>query len=419
MTAPVRMNGPVGYLASHYPAVSHTFVMREVTALRRLGVEIETMSIHRAGPEELLTHADREAESTTFSVLPTSARRMLRIHARALARRPSRYVGTLLRAIRLSPPGVRGHLWQLFYFVETMAIVERCLARGVRHLHAQFADGATDVALLVTHYLGPDASWSLAVHGPVEFRDLARNRLQAKVRDARFVQAISYFGRSQILSLLDEADWGKVHVVRCGVDPTVYSPDGPDSPEPPGGRFRILCVGRLVPWKGQSLLVEATARLVELGIDAHLTLIGDGPKRAELETLADRCRIPDRVTLLGAVGQDEIRAHYERADAVCLPSFAEGVPVVLMEAMALQRPVVSTRIMGIPELVEDGVEGLLVPPGDLGSLVRALERLAEDRELGERIGRAGRAKVLAEFDVRDSAKQLRALFDELPSAAGS
>lgn len=402
------MTGRIGYLASHYPAVSHTFVMREVSGLRRLGLPVETMSIRRANATDLLTVADREAERTTFSVLPTSPRRLLGYHARALASHPLRYLGTLVRAMRLSPPGMRGQLWQLFYFAESMAIVSRCRAAGVTHIHAQFADGATDVALLASHFLGDKASWSIAVHGPVEFEDTVRNRLQAKVRDARFVQTISEFGRERVRSLLDAEDRSKVHVIHCGVDPTVYRPAGRRvSAE---GEFRVLCVGRLVRWKGQSLLIEAAAELGKTGVDARVTLIGDGPQRGELESLIERLGASDRVEMLGAVGQDVIRAQYARAHAFCLPSFAEGVPVVLMEAMALERPVVSTPVAGVPELVEDGVHGLLVPPGDRSALLHALRRLAEDPAERARMGRAGRAKVVAEYDVRRSAESLNEIF---------
>jgi glycosyltransferase involved in cell wall biosynthesis len=406
----------IGYIASHYPAVSHSFVLREVSALRRLGVALRTISIWRTKPEELLSDADRQAAATTFAALPIAPLRLLGAHARNLARGPWRYVSTLLRALRLSAPGARAHLWQLFYFAEAIVVFEHCLHSGIRHLHAQFADSATDVALLVSHRGGSGWSWSLAVHGPVEFYNVEGYRLPAKLTDATFVQAISHFGRSQLLTLLEEDRWDKVHVVHCGVDPEVYLPQGP--PPHADGELRILCVGRLVNLKGQSLLVRAASRLRERGVDVRVVLIGDGPKRRELERLARELGVDDRVELLGSVGQAEIRNYYEAADLFCLPSFAEGVPVVLMEAMALERPVVTSMIMGIPELVEDGVSGLVVPPGDLDRLVAALERLAGDPQLRARMGRAGRAKVLAEFDVRASALRLRELFAEvLPSAA--
>jgi glycosyltransferase involved in cell wall biosynthesis len=401
---------PIGYLASHYPAVSHVFTLREVTALRRLGVDVETLSIHAAPPDQLLAAADREAARTTFAVLPISPLRLVGIHLRAFVTGPWRYLATLVRAWRLSAPGLRAHLWQLFYFAEAMVVYDHCRSAGIRHLHAQFADVATDVALLVSHRGGEGWSWSLALHGPVEFSDVTLNRISAKVKDARFVQAISHFGRSQVLAQVEEEQWDKVHVVRCGIDPTVYTPARPPRP---AAELRVLCVGRLFQHKGQTILMEAVADLRRRGVPVRAIFIGDGPRRAALARLAVERGVAEHVDFLGAVGQDEIGSHYASADVVCVTSFAEGLPVVLMEAMALERPVVATAIMGVPELVEDGVSGLLVPPGSVTHLAEALASLAADPERRAEMGRAGRRKVLADYDVRRSAEQLQALFASL------
>ena len=401
---------PVGYLASHYPAVSHTFVWREVEALRRRGVEVETFSIHRTPADELLSEADREAARTTRAVLPVSPAALLRAHAGAFARRPARYLSTLARALRLSAPGTRAHLWQLFYFAEAMVLSGLCRRSGVRHLHAQFADAATDVALLTAHYGGPGWSWSLAVHGPVEFYNVERYRLAEKLADARFAVAISFFGRSQLMTLVAEQRWSDLHVVRCGVDPAVYAaPERRDESQ----ALRVLCVGRLVHLKGQSLLVRAIAELSSRGVDARLTLVGDGPRRAALDELARNLGVADRVHLAGSVGQDVIRDRYSDADVFCLPSFAEGLPVVLMEAMALELPVVTTPIAGVRELVEDGVSGRLVAPGELEPLVEALAELAADPQRRAEMGRAGRRRVLADYDVARSAAQMESLLADV------
>lgn len=187
------------------------------------------------------------------------------------------------------------------------------------------------------------------------------------------VVTISDFGRSQVLTLLDEKDWSKVRGVRCGLNPEVFDLRLPTE-EP---LVRVLCVGRLVHLEGQSLLVEAVARLRSEGLPVDLVLVGDGPKRSELEEQVRRLGLDDHVSFAGAVGQDEILDHYRAASLFCLPSFAEGLPVVLMEAMAVGLPVVTTRIMGVPELVEDGVSGRLVAPGrralDSADAFRTLE----------------------------------------------
>lgn len=398
----------VAYIVGHYPAVSHTFVWREIQVLRAHGVDVRTISIHSTPQEQLLTEADREAARTTFAVLPIGVLRLLLAHALVLLTRPHAYFATLFRSLGSAPVGLRSRLWALFYFAEAVVVYRHCRRSGVRHLHAQFLDVATDVAMLVAALGGDGWSWSLAIHGPVEFHDVTRQRLAAKVHDAALVQTISHFGRSQVLAHAAEEDWDKVHVVRCGIDPTVYAADPIAQPESDG--FRILFVGRLVQLKGPSLLLEAVAALVARGVDAHAEFVGDGPLRSSLVEAAERLGITGRVEFAGSVGQDAIRARYAAAHVFCLPSFAEGLPVVLMEAMAVGRPVVSTRTMGIPELVEDGVNGLLVPPATLEPLVDALHTLAQDPQRRRSMGESGRRKVLEEFDVNRGAPKLAELF---------
>jgi glycosyltransferase involved in cell wall biosynthesis len=406
----------VGYLATHYPAVSHAFVLREVQALRRLGVEVEPFSMHRASDEELLSPSDREEDLRTYAALPPRPVELVAAHLLALFRAPGRYLNTLAFAVRRANPGLRGRLWGLFYFAESMLIWRAARRRGVRHLHAIFADGASDVALLVTRYAGADWSWSIAIHGPVEFYDVGMNHLEEKLSAASFGVAISDFGRSQLMAMAPETRWNDIHVVRCGIEPDGFAPreDRRKADEP-----NILCVGRLIHLKGQPLLLEAFAELCGRGLSGRLTLVGDGPKRAEFEALAARLGVADRVTFTGAVGQDQIRPIYRSADIFCLPSMAEGLPVVLMEAMAFEVPVIATRAFGIPELIEDGRSGLLVSPGRVDLVVDAIERLLRDPDLRQRIGQEGRRKVLAEFDVNTSARRLREILEATAAARPS
>lgn len=402
----------VGYLLSHYPAVSHTFVVREIHALRRLGVEVETFSIHRTPPEQLLAEADREEAARTYAVLPARAVDLLTSHLVAFARAPKSYVATLALAVRRANPGLRGRLWGLFYFAEAMPVWRAATRRKVRHLHAVFGDVASDVALLVNHYARDRFTWSMAIHGPDEFYDVGRANLADKMAAARFVVAISDFGRSQLMAVADEARWGDIHVVRCGLDPNAFSAEElAEQPRTVGrNSSHIVCVGRLIHIKGQAFLIEAVAELRNRGLDARLTLVGAGPKRADLERLVNHLGIHDRVVFTGAVGQDEIQSIYRSADVFCLPSLAEGLPVVFMEAMALRIPVVASRIMGVPELVEHDRTGLLVTPARLDLLADALARLLRDPTLRERLASEGRKKVLAEFDVNSSAAELREIF---------
>jgi len=255
---------------------------------------------------------------------------------------------------------------------------------------------------------GDDHTWSMTVHGPAEFYDVEGESLPAKVRDSAFAVCISDFARSQLMAFTEEEHWDKLHIVHCGVDPDAFAPverAGRDGP------LELLCVGRLTQIKGQAVLLEALARLVADGVDVRLSVIGDGPRRQALERIAAERGLAGRVHFAGAVGQDEIGGYYDRADVFVLSSFAEGVPVVLMEAMASGLPVVAPAIMGVGELVRDGVNGTLVRPGRVDEFAAAIAGLASDARGRRELGAAARSTVRAEFDIARSATQLAGLFE--------
>jgi colanic acid/amylovoran biosynthesis glycosyltransferase len=415
MSKPLR----VAYLTTRYPGVSHTFILREVEALRERGIEVETYSVRGARPEDLRTEANREAARTTFVFLSPHVGAYLRAHAVAACRRPLAYLRTLVAARRYGEPGLRGRLLPLLWALEAIVLWHRCKASGTRHVHVHFAGAPPAIAGLAVEFgrggRRPSGcrSWSATIHGPVEFFD---RRLATKLASASRIVCISDYARSQLMALLDEADWGKLLTVYCGLDAAGFrakmgsvgrrngTAGNADAP------LRLLNVGRLVSLKGHAVLLEALARLIDAGLDARLTVIGDGPRRAALEKEAAARGVADRVEWTGALGQDEVPARYAESDVFCLPSFAEGLPTVLMEAMLTELPVVSTRIAAVQELVEDGVSGLVVAPGRADALAQAIERLAADPALRRRMGRAGRTKVEAEFDSAISAAQLSAAF---------
>ncbi len=415
------MKVKIAYLCSSYPAVSHTFILREVEALRRLGAAITTFSIHRTDRDQLLAAADRDAFESTVTILPPRWGRLLRAHLRLAIGNPSAYLSTLALAWSLAPAGPRGRLWQIFYFGESVALWSECRRRGLRHIHVHLANVAADVALLASQIgcaVEPEHpwSWSFTMHGPTEFFDVRHFRLAEKINHARFVVCISDYARSQLMALSDPEMWGKFHVIHVGLPVEQFTRLG-DEP-PLLSDAEILCIGRLVPEKGQAVLLKAVATLIERGHAVKLTIAGAGQDKSSLELQARRLGIASRVSLPGAVGQEQIRGLYEEASIFCLPSFAEGIPVVLMEAMAMRIAVVGTRITGIPELIEDGETGLLVAPGCRDQLADSLERLLVDRRLRHRLGGNARKKIIGDFNAENSAAQLHALFADqlLPPA---
>jgi colanic acid/amylovoran biosynthesis glycosyltransferase len=403
----------IAYLCSLYPAVSHTFVLREVEALRALGAEIATFSIRRAGSDHLLAHADRIAFESTYAILPPRWVVLLAAHLKLAASSPAAYLSTLMLALRLAPAGLRGRLWQFFYFVESVVLWRECRRREIRHIHVHMGNVAADVALLTAHIgskVEPERpwSWSFTLHGPAELFDVSHFRLAEKLQRALFVVCISDYTRSQLMALSNPEVWDRLHVLHVGIPTEQFTRNGDDSPFE--GNPMILFIGRHVPEKGHAVLLEALSLLAERGHDVNVTLAGDGPSRPVLEGFAERLGVASRVLFPGAVGQDDIHALYASASIFCLPSFAEGVPGVLMEAMAMQLPVVSTRITGIPELVEEGRTGLLVTPGRPDELADALERLLRDPSLCHELGSNAREKVLCDFNAQTTAEQLHALF---------
>jgi colanic acid/amylovoran biosynthesis glycosyltransferase len=404
-----RWSPVIAYITSYYPAVSHTFILREVRALRRRGIDVSTTSVHTSGAG-LLSDADREEFENTYALLPPRWAQVAKAHVRALVRHPRAFFSTFRLSLKLSRPGARGRLWQVFYFGEAMIAWDHWRKVGVRHVHSHFVSVSADIALLAAHFgeragEGP-TSWSATVHGLIELWDVQSHRLIEKVRHANAIVCISDFTRSQLMAVVGEDQWHKLHVVRCGIEPAAYDRVG----EPPAGRPRVLCVGRLVPEKGQSVLLHAFARLADRGVDAELELVGYGPAENDLKRLAERLGLANRVIFAGAVGQDAIGAHYEAASVFCLPSFWEGIPVVLMEALACRRPVIATAVAGVRELVREGKTGLLVSPGREDELADALERLLEDPALRRRMGEAGRRYVADCYNIDSSAESLARLF---------
>jgi len=394
----------LAYLVSEYPGISHTFIFREIQALRELGHEVHTASIRRPAHLEKMTPAEKEEAAATLYIKDTSLWQVIRTHWRLFWRRPWPYLQMLAASRRYSRRGPRNLLKCLAYFAEAGILLEWLQVRDIHHVHVHFGNPAGTVALIASVYGTMD--YSLSIHGPDIFYDVTLELLPDKIRQSRFTRAISFYCQSQLMRLVPYEDWSRLAVVRCGVDLEVFQP----RPEPGNRAPEILCVGRLVPAKGQHILVEAVGRLHAAGLPFHLTLVGDGPDMASLQALVRQLALDGRVTFVGAVGQGQVLDYYDQADIFVLASFAEGVPVVLMEAMAKEIPCVATHITGIPELIDHGKDGLLVSPGHVEALAEALRRLLQDGALRQRLGANGRRKVAAHYNLPVNCRQMAAVF---------
>lgn len=396
----------LAYLVSRYPAVSHTFILREVRQLRALGFEIHVASINSPdrGPEQL-TAEEREEAAATYYVKADGAAGALSAHLSTLASRPLPYLRGMILALRLGGTDLRGLVYNLLYFVEAVMVGRWMAKENLSHLHVHFATPASNVGLIASRVF--PITYSITVHGPDEFYDVSNFRLAEKIAGASFICCIGSYARSQLMKLSPVREWGKFEVSPLGVDSTAFAPR-PFRQQPV--TFELICVGRLVPAKGQHILLSAVHLLTQKGRRLRLRLVGDGPDRASLEEMVNRHDLRDQVIFEGAVNQDRIRDLYRQADAFVLASFAEGIPVVLMEAMAMEIPCITTFITGIPELIRDGVDGLLVPPSDVEALAEAIGKLMDDAILRRDLGQQGRARVMDKYDLPRNCARLAEIF---------
>lgn len=397
----------IAYLTSHYPAVSHTFILREIEALKKQGLNIYACSIRRPPASHLTGLPEQNASADTFYVL-AAARNLYTLLAAqsAIFITPRRYFSTLRLAWATSAPGMRAHLYQFFYFAEATVLVRHFRYLSITHLHNHFADGSANVAMLTAELA--DIPFSYTLHGPAELYEPQRWFLHEKTARAKFVACISYFARSQAMYFSDPAHWDKLKIVHCGIEPALYERAKPNPHNTNG--MHLVFVGRLTAIKGLRVLLEAFGKARITLPDLRLTLIGDGDDRPHLEKLA--APFGRSVQFTGYQSQDAVAEALAAADVFVLPSFAEGVPVVLMEAMAAAKPVISTLVAGIPELIEDGISGFLVPPGDAETLAIRIDQLANDPGLRTKMGAAGRQKVLVEFNIHTETARIATLFTE-------
>ncbi len=392
----------IAYMTGEYPRATDTFIQREIASLRASGVHIETISIRQTPIDEHVGPEQRSEAEQTCYILPISPVRVLVSHLKFLFVSPRRWITALRLAWKTRAHGFGATMRQGAYFLEA-ALVARYVNRNrLTHLHNHFANSSCTVAMIAAAMGG--FTFSFTIHGPAIFFEPQRWRIDEKCRRALFVSCISAYCRSQTMIWAPLESWNRLHIIHCGVDPQKYL-----SHKHSGQGTQLMFVGRLAAVKGLPILLDAMKQLVQKHSKLKLTVVGDGPDRIALEKRTRHLGLGDHVEFVGKKSQSEVAEQLSHTDIFVLPSFAEGVPVVLMEAMAAGVPVIATRIAGIAELVDDGNSGFLVPPSDVGALADRIHQLLEDAELRESMGQAGRESVQQEFNIQTEAGRLLAV----------
>jgi colanic acid/amylovoran biosynthesis glycosyltransferase len=392
----------LAYLLSSYPAISHTFFLNEITELRKLGFSIDVASINKPTlPPGMPSEQETRALETTFYVKGVNPARILYTLLKIVFMHPAVAARGLRAALKLDGWNLPATTYALFYLAEALLLGDWLLRRGHQHLHVHFGGPVATVGMLTSMaWLVP---YSLMIHGPDEFYDVDKFYLRQKVEQAAFVLCISDYTRSQVMKISDPSHWAKLHVQRLGVDLQLFAPSADvDRNEV----VEVICVGRFVPAKGHLVLLRSFAHLASKGHNVRLRLIGDGSERVALEAFISRERLEPFVILEGSLSHEATRRKLAQADIFVLASFAEGLPVALMEAMAAEIACVSTFVAGIPELIRDGLDGLLVPASSATALSAALERLLSDADLRHAFGKAGRRRVEDLYNLRENTRLL-------------
>lgn len=394
----------VAYLINQYPAVSHSFIRREIAALEELGIEVFRFSV-RSLASELVDPADiKELEKTKF-ILDVGIFGLLFNLILIAITRPIRFLKAVLLVLKVGWAKDKGILVHFAYLAEACVLFRWVNSLEVDSIHAHFAFNPTTVAMLC-HVLG-GPKYSFTIHGPESIDRAVVLSLGEKVKRASFVAAISSYTRSQLYRWCDSKYWEKIHIVHCGLSKEYFAQNITSVPK----NRHIVCVARLNEQKGHMVLLKAIDNLVSEGLDLKLTLVGDGVLRSKIESLITELNLQNYVKITGWVTNEEVRNYITNSQIMVLSSFAEGLPVVIMEALALGRPVIGTYIAGIPELLENNICGWLVPSGsatDLTSAIREALNTAQDKL--DRISEIGLERVKKHHNVEVEALKLARLF---------
>jgi colanic acid/amylovoran biosynthesis glycosyltransferase len=399
----------LAYFTNVYPAVTHTFVRREIRAVEALGMKVSRFAVRWDG--NIVDTEDMKEKAQTRYIAKVSVPELLRACLDTLLTKPLALGQAIALAFRTGWRSDRGIFMHLLYLVEAILLAYWCQKNSIQHLHAHFGTNSAAIAMLAAQI--SRIPYSFTAHGPEEFQKAPLLSLDAKLDRAKFSACVSAFGRSQLMLWSRPAHWPKIAIVHCGLDSAFFE----SSLQPPLPTPRLVCVGRLDKQKGQIVLVEATRRLRDAGINCEIVLVGDGPMRPYIEEAIQRAGLQREITITGWIPGDRVKEEIVGSRAMVLPSFAENMPVVIMEAMALGRPVISTYVAGIPELIQPGKTGWLVPAGDEIALSEAMrEALTAPVDHLATMGAKGRLHIIEHHEASKEAFKLKSLFEALPNA---
>ncbi len=398
--------GRIAYLVNQYPYPSGTFIRREIEAMEHLGLQVFRYSLRQTNVK-LTDPKDLMEASRTRIVLDLGPLGLVGSFASAVATRPLKLLRATALAIRVGWRSDRGLLHHFAYLFEACQLVRWLADDSIEHLHAHYGTNSAAVAMLCHELGGP--AYSFTSHGPDEFDKPQFLHLGEKVARSKFAIAISEYGRSQLYRWTNHRHWHKIKVVHCGLDRTYLTQEPTLLSLAP----RLLFIGRLAEQKGTLLLIEAAKLLKERSVVFELVLVGDGPLRSELQSLIKEYQLDEEVRLVGWKNDQEVRSEIQSSRALVMASFAEGLPVVIMESLALGRPVISTNIAGVAELVQPGISGWLVPAGDVASLAATMQEVLETPlDTLQAYGQRGAALVVKRHDAIIEATKLADLIAE-------
>lgn len=390
----------ITYLINQYPKVSHSFIRREILALEKQGYDVQRIA-QRGWSDTLVDNQDLSEREKTQYIVKQGVFNLFLSAVKVMLTVPCVFFRTLWLALRMTKGSDRSLPHHLIYFLEACQMQAWLKAHGSRHLHAHFGTNSSEIAMFASQLSG--IPYSFTVHGPEEFDKPQALGLNQKIKLAKFVAAISSFGRSQLFRWADYQDWPKIKEVHCGLEASFYQNTAPVTPK----KQSMVCVGRICEQKGQLLLIEAVKKLHDNGIAIDLVLAGDGEMRQEVASLIERYDLKSNVTITGWISSDEVRNHILAAEMLVLPSFAEGLPVVIMEAMSLKRPVISTYVAGIPELIKHEENGWLCAAGDVDALTEVMqEALATPKAKLKAMADLAYEKVIARHNIDTEAAKL-------------